>query len=394
MVKRRKEEEIASELDRVLPDGIDRRRFLQVSAGGFAAAMAGCIGGSEGDGGSGGSEGDGGSDITWRQPWAQEPTWSIAYIADLEGHWDDAGVDAPNVQPGEGSPDTARRIGTGEEEIGQAEIGSCVTGLAEGQDIRFFSVSKPRALLGLIYRTDRVDDEEDLAGKNVGLASPFAEETWPIFPDAIGIDPNEVNANFVAEDSAPGQFAEGDLDAIYGALDLLGTYRDQVDDDVELGVTPINNYLTVIGYPLMVNGAWLDEDEKNMEYLTGVLEGYSAAMKWCLLNPEDTIDIMIDEVNQELEIQDRETLSSQMRWNVAITANEETRAEGLGWFSEEQMQSTLDNLSVMVDDSNDIPDVSDVVEMGAVENAELSTFDDDEWDEVLSYAEEESAYFE
>lgn len=384
MIGQHKDREIVSELDCVLPDGIDRRRFLQASAGGFAAAVAGCVGGGD----------DGGSGITWRQPWAQEPTWSIAYIADLEGHWEDAGIDVPDVQAGEGSPDTARRVGTGENEIGQAEVGSCITGLTEGQDMRFFSVPKPRALLGLIYRTDEVDSEEDLVGKNVGLASPFAEETWPIFPDAVGINPDDVNAEFVSEDAVPGQFAEGNLDAVYGALDLLGTYQDQVDDDVELGVTPINNYLTVIGYPLMVNGAWLDEDEENMEYLTGVLEGYSAAMKWCLLNPEETIDIMIDEVNQELEIQDRQTLTSQMRWNVAITANEETRTEGLGWFTEDQIQSTLDNLSIMVDDSDDLPAASDIVEMGPVENAELSTLSDDEWDEVLSYIEEESAYFE
>lgn len=135
MVERHKDGEIVSELDRALPDGIDRRRFLQASAGGFAAAMAGCLGGSEGDGGSG---------ITWRQPWAQEPTWSIAYIADLEGHWEDAGIDAPDVQAGEGSPDTARRVGTAEDEIGQAEVGSCITGLTEGQDMRFFSVPKSR----------------------------------------------------------------------------------------------------------------------------------------------------------------------------------------------------------------------------------------------------------
>ncbi|WP_129115303.1 ABC transporter substrate-binding protein [Halegenticoccus tardaugens] len=387
-------EEIVTKLDRLLPEGINRRRFLQASAGGFTAAVAGCLGANGNGGGNGNGKSNGDADVVWRQPWAQEPTWSIAYIANLEGHWEDAGIDTPNVQPGEGSPDTARRIGTGEEEIGQAEFGSCVTGLAEGQDMRFFSVPKPRALLGFIYRTDRIKSEEDLEGKNIGLASPFAEETWPIFPEAVGVNPDNVNADYVEEDAAPGQLAKGNLDAIYGALDLLGTYRDQVGDNVELGVTPINNYLTVIGYPLMVNGKWLDEDDGNMDYLTGVLEGYSAAMKWCLLNPEKTIDIMIDEVNEELQIQDRETLSSQMRWNVAISATEETRKEGLGWFSEDQIQSSLDNLTIMVDNPNDLPNASDIIEMGPIENAELSTLNDDEWKQVVDYTKEESSFFE
>lgn len=379
---------IAAELDGLLPGEIDRRRFLGATAVAIGATFTGYLG--QDDGG----EGVINRNVTWRQPWAPEPTWAIAYVAEQDGYWNDAGITPPSVREGFGSPDTSRRVGTGEEEIGQAEMGSCINGIVEGQDLRFFAISKPRSLLGFIYRQDRIEGVSDLAGSQVGLASPFAEETWPLFVDLAEIDGDEVSADYVEEDAAPGQLAEGNLDAIWGALDLLGTYRSQMPEDVELGVVPLNNYSTVFGYPLIVNGAWLEDDEENVEYLTRVLEGYSAATKWCLLNPEETIDFMIDDINPELGIQERETLTDQMQWNVTISVNEETREEGLGWFSEEGLQSTLDSLSVAAADPEAVPEASEIMVRDPVENAELATLDDDEWEEVRGYAEEQFSYFD
>ena len=402
--------EILQNLDDALPGSIDRRRFLTATvgtmAGGLLAGCGGLDGGGAGSptdddtetptgGGTDTPTGDGtatdqGDDtiiknVTWRQPWKPEPTWSIAWVAEEEGFWTDQAISSPTVREGFGSPDTARRIGTGTNEMGHADIGASIAGIAQGYDLNVFAVTRQRSLLGLIYREDRMDGPEDMPGKSVGLASPFAEETWPVFPEAVGVSADEIQAEFVSEDIAPGLLAEGQHDAIWGAMDLFGVYRDAVAEDVGLGVAALNNYLTVYGYPAFVNGSWVQEGN-NMEYLTRVLTGYSQAAKWCLLHPDETIDILINSVNEALGAQERSTLENQFQVLSAFSVSEEARENGFGYFSEDALQNTLDAVSGLAEDPSNIPSASDLMITEPMENAELATFTDDEWNQIADYA--------
>lgn len=377
------------ELDGILPENIDRRTFLTGTAAGIAmSALAGCTGGDGGnsDTGSKNGSGSGNKNVVWRQPWKAEPTWAFAHLASKKDYWNDRDISAPTVQNGTGSPDTVRRIGTGKAQIGHADIGSSIPGLAKGYKMKAFCITRQRSLLGFIYRKDRLDSPKDLAGKKVALASPFAEETWPVYPEAVGVDQSKVNAKFISEDITASLLSEGKRDAVWGAVDLLGTYQSSMPDGVQLGVSPLNKHIDVYGYPGWVNADWVSESG-NIDYLTQVLEGYSMAAKWALLHPEQTLDFMINDVNSALQAQDRSDLSDQYKVTVAFTISAEVKKNGFGYFSEETFANTLDNLGeYLVDDPSKIPPASEIVLTEPMKNAELTTFSSDEWKQMIEYA--------
>lgn len=381
---------MARDIDGILPESVDRRKFLAATAGTVAAGLfAGCGGDGGGDGTTTTTPSGPGSiikNVTWRQPWKPEPTWGIAWIAEEEGYWTDQNISSPTVREGFGSPDTARRIGTGSNAMGHADIGASISGIAQGYDMNVFAVTRERSLLGLIYREDRLDAPDDLAGKNIGLASPFAEETWPVYPEATGADTTDTTAEFVSEDIAPGLLGEGDRDAIWGAMDLYGRYRDAVPESVGLGVAALNNYLTVYGYPAFVNATWVQESD-NMEYLTRVLTGYSQAAKWCLLNPDESIDILVESVNESLGAQERSALEEQFQVLTAFCVSEETATgDGIGYFSEEGLQNTLDAVASLADDPGSVPSASEMMLTEPLENAELATLSSSEYGQLVDYA--------
>ncbi|MFP8953841.1 ABC transporter substrate-binding protein [Natrialbaceae archaeon A-arb3/5] len=376
MTSRDRKEPI-QELDGVLPSGIDRRKFLQTTAAAVAAVgAAGCTGGN-------GEEGE----ITWRQPWVVEPTWAFAYVAEDEGYWDDKDISPPEVQSGDGSPDTARRVGTNENTVGTAEVTSVIGGWAEGQESLVFGATKQWSLLAVMWPSDGdVEDETDLEGHHVILSSPFAEDTWPIIPDAFDLDPDEISTEFADEDIAPA--LASDADAVYGSIDtVLSLERGLEEEGREGGMElyPINNHYDVIGNPLLVSREWYEDEDDADDILTGILEGYSEAVKWVSLNPDEAIDIL-EEREPEVGAQERDELEDQMVWGITLTTGGGAHEEGLGYLDDAAMADSIELLAdAATDNPDDVPDPDDVILTEPTENADLATFDDDEWAEVEEY---------
>ncbi|QLG49995.1 ABC transporter substrate-binding protein [Natrinema halophilum] len=377
---------ITSVLDDTLPESIDRRSFLQASAAGLVTGtLAGCLGN---DGGSGPET----SDTILRQPWDATPTWAFAHVGLQKGHWDDAGVTPPNVKTGENSPDTARRVGTGEEAMGHGDWASTTSGLAEGYNLQMFGNSRNRQILTFFYVKDQLAGEDDLENANVALASPFAEVTWPVYPSVVGVNPDDVgSAEFAEQEVVTGLLESGEVNAVWGSLQQLAVYQRQLD--LEFGVSPLGTHADIYGYPFFANGEWISDDE-NVDYAVGVLEGYSKAQRWCMLNPDETLDILINEVNTALQAQERAQLEDELKVAVTLSMGEEVKQNGLGSITAGKTQETLDVVGdALVDNPGDLPSGEDLVLADIQDQAELATFDDDEYSQVKDYAGRWNEYF-
>lgn len=392
--------------------GFDRRTFLGTLATGSVVGIAGCSGGGgdegEGDGegeettegGMGETEsGDGGTDLVgedvgFRLPVEPSPNYVIAFVAQKEGFWEDAGITPLTPEGGNGSGDTTRRVATQEDVIGHADVTPQVSGIVEQDyDIIQFGTSKAMTQSGLIYRTDRISDGFDpdaVAGATITAPDTLDEQTWIQFRQGIGA-PDNVTVEYVETSSAASLLQQGEIDGIWDSINDYAAIQDQLD--VEIGFAPLFNVEPLAGYFLIVNGSWFEENDQGVEWLTGVLEGYSAAGKWTLLNPESAIETLIEEV-PELGTTEMETNLRALAAGVAATNfNEGVKENGFGYIDPEVQQNTFDTLADLYD-LGEAPNASDVTEQNVIEQAELATFSDSEWDQVREFASPYTEFFE
>jgi len=400
------EEQLLDDLDGVLPGSIDRRSFMHGSLSALGAVMlAGCSGNSDGGGGTGGTantaDGNSGgaatdtgsssgfSDSTqavFTTPWKKEPSWGHAHVAEGRGYWADAGV--PNIDGvrGNGSDTEAQNIGVGNKPMGISSMTTALSVYPETQDtnaldMTIVGLARGRPLLSLIWRKDQMEDRTDIAGKSILAASGFAAATIEVYPNLVGVDPSEVDLQEGTEEVAAPRLANNEVQAVWGSIDLLPTYQEEVD--AELGVTPLTAFGAFPGFPIWVNNSWFENKENNVEFMAHVLTGYFKAMKWGLLNQSEYLDYLQNEVNSNLQTWTEDELVGQHSVNCAQAVTLDMKDEGLGYFTEEGVSFVLDNAaSALVDNPDALPEASDLVDRRAYEASEKVTFSDDEWDQL------------
>lgn len=401
------EERILYELDGILPGEVDRRKFLQGAVGSMGAMMlAGCSGdGGDGGGtptpgdgggdGSDGGDGDGGdggymdeTQAVFTTPWKKEPSWGHAHVAEGKGYWEDAGV--PNIDgvAGNGSDTESQNLGVGNKPMGIASLTTAVKFLpgtedTEQLDMTMMALARGRPLLSFIWRKDLIDNKSDLAGKTILLSSGFAAASWPVYPELAGVDPSQIETKAAGENVSAAQLASGDVQGVWGSIDLLPDYQEQVD--AELGVAPMTAFGPFYGFPLWVNDNWFENKDGNVEFMSHVLTGYFKAVKWGLLNQDAYLDFLKNEVNTNLQTWTEDELKGQHSVNAAQAITLDMKDNGLGYFTEDGMQFTLDNAAPALVDEEVRP-ASELTDTRAWEASEKVTFSDDEWDQLAETA--------
>jgi len=398
------EERIVDELDGVLPGNIDRRKFLHGSLGSLGAVMlAGCTGGGGGSGsGSGGSSGGGGgngsgtggsgggSQAVFTTPWKKEPSWGHAHVSEGRGYWEDAGVPGIDGVRGNGSDTEAQNIGVGNKPMGIASMTTALsvypkTQDTEALDMSIVGLARGRPLLSLIWRKDMMQDRSDIAGKTVLSASGFAAATIQVYPNLVGVDQSEVTLEEGTEEVAAPRLANGEVAAVWGSIDLLPVYQDEVD--AELGVTPLTAFGGFPGFPIWVNNGWYNNKENGPEFMGQVMTGYFKSLKWGLLNQDEYLTYLQNEVNPNLQTWTQEELTGQHSVNAAQAVTLEMKDEGLGYFTEKGVTNVLENAGpALVDNPDALPSASEMMIMEPWRNTEKVTFTDDEWDQLAETA--------
>jgi hypothetical protein len=406
------EEQLLDDLDNTLPGGIDRRKFLNSAVGTIGAMMfAGCTGDGGGDSGGGdattttggGGNGDGGDATTttgsdgefldetsavFTTPWKKEPSWGHAHVAEKKGYWEDVGV--PNIDGtrGNGSDTESQNIGVGNKPMGIASLTTAVNFLPSTEDtdqlnMTMMALARGRPLLSFIFRKDMMEDRTDLNGKSILLSSGFAAASWPVYPQLAGVDSSEFETIPASENVSAAALADGRVQGIWGSIDLLPDYQEQVD--AELEVVPLTAFGPFYGFPLWVNDEWFENKENNVEFMSQVITGYFKAVKWGLLNQDAYLDFLQNEVSTNLKTWTEDELKGQHSVNTAQAVTLDMKEKGLGYFTEEGMQFTLDNAGPALTDA-DLRPASELTDTRAWEQSEKITFSDDEWNQLADTA--------
>lgn len=373
-----KAEQELRDLDGIVPAGINRRKFLGYSVASLATvSLAGCMsnGNSGGNGG-----GNGGGGIVFRNTWDAEPDYAPAYVADRRGFWKDQGLDpGPTAEPGNGSGDTAQRIGTGTEMLGGGGIDPVIGGLIEGYELTVIGGMKTRGAVALMYTG--FDDPMDLEGRTILVESAYEQDTLPMLLDVAGVSEDQVDIQNADPAAAYGLLADGDADAIWGTMGNVPAAEAALSDsNVELSVEPLYKHNPVYGYVLYANNGFIESDR---DYVLGTLQGYSHALGWTILNPGKAVDFMREEVNDSLQVQERKTQVETVK--VAVLASnlvEEARKNGLCYIREDTLQTTYDELTKRLDLGDEPPNTGETFAIDLLEEAELRMFSSDEWNKA------------
>jgi hypothetical protein len=187
------------------------------------------------------------------------------------------------------------------------------------------------------------------------------------------------------EEVAAPRLANGEVAAVWGSIDLLPVYQDEVD--AELGVTPLTAFGGFPGFPIWVNNGWYNNKENGPEFMGQVMTGYFKSLKWGLLNQDEYLTYLQNEVNPNLQTWTQEELTGQHSVNAAQAVTLEMKDEGLGYFTEEGVTNVLENAGpALVDDPDALPSASEMMIMEPWQNTEKVTFTDDEWDQLAETA--------
>lgn len=401
-------------LGEALPDSVDRRSFLTSVAAGTVLSLAGCTGGgdegddgsdADGDGGDTGTtdDSDGGgeemsfpSDPGFRIAVDPSPNYIISFAAQNEGFWEDQGIEPLSVQGGQGSGDTARRVATNEDPVALSAVTPQILGVAQDDyDILQVGMTKFRAQSGLIHRVDRIADPFDpdgLDGATITAPDTLDEQMFEIFRQGIDA-PDTVTVEYAEGATAASMLDDGDIDAIWDSINDYASLSENLDH--ELGFGPLYAVEPMAGYAMIVNGEWVENQENGVEYVKRVMQGYSEAAKWALLNPEDAMDMLIEEV-PAIETQSREANLQAMAAGVAaLNFAEDVKENGFGYLNQDVMQNTIDIVdNTYLEEGDEAPAVEDLVFEEVVEDVELAQFSDEEWQQVDEFAGEFTEFYE
>ena len=406
-------DEQLDELDGRLPGGVDRRKFLSSSLATITGvALAGCAGlsGDDDNGDTDAGEEDQDlmvRDIVYRTAFNAWPNYVEHYAADREGFYSAAGIASPQVEPGFGSGDTSQRIGTGTNVVGSPAFGPTLSAIAEGGEMVFFGTTKARSQFGAAVNTDIFDGDPrnpaDWEGETIlgGIGGTAAAELSLIaFLQSFGLfdvnsgngDPDGVEIEVISTDSEETLFLQQEGTATWQSLNTLAQIFSANREQENFG-TDLNtaySQLPLAGYPHIVYEPWLESDDDNPEYLSRLLEGYSQALKWTMLNVDDAIDLIL-EVNPDLQIESRESLQDRLAGGVIATnlAPEISQENGLGSLLREPVEVTTETYTELLPgvDPGDIPPVDEFCNFEIQDNADLATLSDDEFEQAASAAE-------
>lgn len=394
-------------LDGILPENVDRRKFLSTVAGGLIMGTAGCMGNdtpaanattsSSGSnqtstGGSSGGDKRIYADAKFRGPWKAEPDWLVQYVAKEKDFWEQRNIVPPEVARGYGSSDTSKRVGTGKLEYGNSSAVAQASMLSqlEGAPYSLFGTDKPRSQVGLFYKADGpISGPEDLGGETVALTNnPFIVRAWKAYQSLSGA-PSNVKEQQGTEATQLSSLKQDKVAAVIQTVGDIPDYNAAIDSEIKFD--PLYKYKPVYGYTLIANDEFVAE---NPEYSTKILEGYSQAHKWTMLNVEKALKILRNEVNPSLKVQKLETQRKALRISlVATSLTEGYKNNGAAYLDEDVATNTFETFNDVIE--GEVPTSSeDILNLELQQNAELAQFSSDEWSQLQEFAGDATQYFE
>lgn len=334
-----------------LPSRPARRRARVGAAALGAAALALLAGCASADG----AEGSGDLEtVRFALNWVPDVEWAAWYVADSEGYFADAGVEAELVHGGPNTPGVAQVVAAGQADIGVAsdEL-QLIQANAEGADfvvIGAMYYASPSAYTWM--SSTEIAGPEDLVGKRIGGIQGDQIRIDAIF----AINDLPVDYTFVPMGFDPQPLVAGEVDVITSYISNQPIQLRQAGEDVTAR-TFTEFGLSAYGDVIFASRAYLEE---NPDLVAAALSALIRGAESNMADPELGVTLTVEEYALDSGL-DAEFATEANAAYIALIENEFTDTAGILSVDPEYMESAV-FAGYEASGESDLPPVSEFVD--------------------------------
>lgn len=288
------------------------------------------------------------------------------FAAKEQGFYKEAGLDV-DIQRGFGSGDTAKRVATGNADIGIADAGSVIVGRSNGLKLKFVSSFYEKSPDVIFFIKDNgIEKPKDLEGRTIGAtAGEAGEKLIPTYAEKAGFDAKKLSVVNIAPSAKYASLVAKSVDSIIGFVNeappieaaarktglQVGrfVFAEAGIDYYSLGIVASDK--TIVERPEVLK-----------RFVAATMKGYA----WAYKNPDAAADDFVKnfpETSRSIVIE---------QWNAALPliATENARKNGLGVIDSGKMSDTFKLIS-QVQKMNAPVELSDVYDSKFVPNVKV-----------------------
>lgn len=155
--------------------------------------------------------------LTFALQWIPNGNHFGVFAAKEQGFYKDAGLDV-DIQRGFGSGDTAKRVATGNADVGIADAGSVIVGRSNGLKVKLVASFYEKAPDAIFFLKDNgITKPKDLEGKTIGgAASEAGVKLIPLFAAKAGFDASKLSVVTMSPEAKYASLATKSVDSLIG----------------------------------------------------------------------------------------------------------------------------------------------------------------------------------
>jgi ABC-type nitrate/sulfonate/bicarbonate transport system substrate-binding protein len=308
---------------------IDRREFLKYGAAGAVLAT-----------GAGRASAQPLRKIRYSVSWVPEGSNLFSFVAKNKGFWKKRGLDV-DIARGYGSGAVVQALAAGQFDFVQAATTAVAQQSARGLPLTSIAQLTYKSTMGVNVPADSpIKTPKDLEGKVVGTVPTSGEYPFfPVFASKAGIDEKKIKFVQTTPEVRYRLLMSKQFDAMTGFA--ISTIPALVSQGFPIRVLLYANYgMSIYELSLVAQNKLVQEDPALCQaFVDGALE----AVAFTYLNPEESIDIFMNEVKEAgMTSSGRE--NSRLGLGVFAYSGvvDEIREHGLGWADEKRIAELND----------------------------------------------------
>ena len=279
--------------------------------------------------------------ITLKLNWVPGGDHCFYYVAKEKGFYKQKGLEV-NIERGQGSGDTVKRVELNTVDVGLADTGTLVVARSKGAKVKVIGMIYSKSPNGIkTWKGSGITKPKDLEGRKVGVPPGDAQRVlWPALSAANGIDMNKVTLINIQPAAKAQSLAAKQVDAVFDwVVGNQGYWEAGLDKErlvlipwAKWGVNPYGNALmasekTIKERPDMLN-----------RFMDATMQGW----KWAIENPEKANEIFIQSNPEVPLLAALGRFANDIQDLVDVPMNQKHR---LGWIDKGRMEETVNVLN-------------------------------------------------
>ena len=278
------------------------------------------------------------------------------YAALAEGYFKDEGLDV-SIIPAQGTAQVIQAVESGTANIGFVDLPSVAIARSNGSKLKMLAINYGKAPYAIFSLSNgaNVTQPKQLEGLTLGSgAGSFTPKVLQGFMAQQGLDPSKLQISNIAPPARATMLMAGQVPSIeFFIMSKPGLEAAAKASNAELRTLLLADH----GLELYANGVSATEDyiSKNPDLIKRFIRAGLKGWKFALENPEKAAADQIKYV-PSLKV---DGIIAEIKIVGDLAVTDETKKNGLGWFSPEKMKSNLEFIKkymgvgpVPVSDSN------------------------------------------